>query len=45
MKKHLPPGPFLSSDALDGAFKQGNWWARAYLNPQSHKLVLVATGT
>lgn len=45
MKKHLPPGPFRTSDALNAAFKEGRWWARAYLDPQSHKLVLVATGT
>ncbi len=45
MKEHLPPGPFRTSDALDDAFEEGRWWARAYLDPQSHKLVLVATGT
>lgn len=45
MKEHIPPGPFLTSDALNAAFKEGQWWARAYLDPQSHKLVLVATGT
>lgn len=45
MKQYLPPGPFRTSDALDAAFRQGRWWARAYLDPQSHKLVLIATGT
>ncbi|MGH3975418.1 MAG: hypothetical protein ACRDS9_19120 [Pseudonocardiaceae bacterium] len=45
MKEHLPPGPFQTSDALNTAFKEGRWWARAYLDPQSNKLVLVATGT
>ncbi len=46
MKKHIPPGPFLTSDALNNAFTEGLWGARgAYLDPQSHKLVLVATGT
>lgn len=45
MKEHLPPGPFQTSDTLNAAFKEGSWWARAYLNQQSNKLVLVATGT
>lgn len=45
MKEHLPPGPFQTSDTLNAAFKEGRWWARAYLDPQSNKLVLVATGT
>ena len=45
MRAYLPSGPFRTSDALDEAFKEGRWWARAYLDPQSHKLVLVATGT
>lgn len=45
MKEHLPPGPFQTSDALNVAFNEGRWWARAYLDPQSTKLVLVATGT
>lgn len=45
MKEHLPPGPFQTSDGLNAAFKEGDWWARAYLDPQSNKLVLVATGT
>jgi hypothetical protein len=45
MKEHLPPGPFRTSDTLNAAFKEGRWWARAYLDPQSNKLVLVATGT
>lgn len=45
MKGHLPPGPFQTSDTLNAAFKEGRWWARAYLDPQSNKLVLVATGT
>ena len=45
MKEHLPPGPFQTSDTLNAAFEEGRWWARAYLDPQSNKLVLVATGT
>ena len=45
MKEYLPPGPFQTSDALNAAFKEGRWWARAYLDPQSNTLVLVATGT
>ena len=44
-KEHLPSGPFQASDTLDAAFKEGRWWARAYLDPQSNKLALVATGT
>lgn len=45
MKEHLPPGPLKSSDALDRAFKEGRWWASAYLDEKSGVLVLVATGT
>ncbi|MGH3916758.1 MAG: hypothetical protein ACRDTC_25595 [Pseudonocardiaceae bacterium] len=45
MAEQLPPGPFQISDTLNNAFKEGRWWARAYLDPQSNKLVLVATGT
>lgn len=45
MKEHLPPGPFRTSAALNAAFKEGRWWARAYLDPQANKLVLIATGT
>lgn len=45
MQEYLPPGPFQTSDTLNAAFREGRWWARAYLDPRSSKLVLVATGT
>lgn len=45
LKEQLPPGPFLTGDALNKAFRHERWWASAYLDPQAGKLVLVATGT
>jgi hypothetical protein len=45
LKEQLPPGPFLTSDALDKAFNHERWWASAYLDPEAGKLVIVATGT
>lgn len=44
MTERLPPGPFQTSEELNSAFKQDRWWVRAYLDPQSNKLVLVAIG-
>lgn len=45
LRDHLPPGPFQSSAALDGAIRHGRWVASAYLDEQTGQLVLVATGT
>jgi hypothetical protein len=45
LRDELPAGPFLSSNALDAAFKHERWWASAYLDERTGELVLVATGT
>lgn len=45
LHEHLPPGPYLTGDALNAAFTEDRWWASAYLDPTAGVLVLVATGT
>lgn len=44
VRADVPGGPFLTGEALDAAFGSERWHASAYLEPESGKLVLVATG-
>jgi hypothetical protein len=44
MRAQVPGGPFLTGEALDGAFDHERWHASAYLDQKSGELVLVATG-
>ncbi|MGM1060347.1 hypothetical protein [Saccharothrix sp. Mg75] len=45
LRDGLPPGPFLTGEALTRAFSGGRWSATAYLDVRSGTLVLTATGT
>ncbi|GAA3461260.1 hypothetical protein J2S66_005039 [Saccharothrix longispora] len=45
LRDALPPGPFLTGEALTSAFSHDRWRATAYLDVGTGTLVLTATGT
>ena len=45
LQPSLPAGPLLASDALDRAFTEGGYGAKAYLAADSDVVILVALGS
>ncbi|PWW65649.1 hypothetical protein [Actinokineospora spheciospongiae] len=44
LRDHLPEGPFLTGESLDGAFSGQGWSVTAYLAKDTNTVVLVTVG-